>query len=213
MFSYLWGGTGDYWNRGWGGGFLTMSNTTQSVFRQAAVWSILDFCEIVRGKVTGHCLGNSILRGSWAKVDVESWTNWLSFYSLRAGNLHHSGMSHTIRGWAMPWSSDEMLVGQHQRVDVSARARNVHKGPWQKRLEEDLCWIVPHVPLRIQLVKGLSWTDLLKEYLAQFWTILSTSSTDWLGSATTSSWIQSISSEFFLQLFSFSDNVIKHPCC
>ena len=42
-------------------------------------------------------------------------------------------------GWATPWSAEEMLDGQRQRVDILAHARSAHKGLIQKRLEEDLC--------------------------------------------------------------------------
>ena len=61
-----------------------------------------------------------------------------------------------LEGWATPWSADEMLDRHHQRVDVSAYARTAHKGFLQKRLEEDLCWIVPQVPPTTQSVKGLN---------------------------------------------------------
>ena len=43
----------------------------------------------------------------------------------------------------MPWLAEEMLDAQHQRVDIPAHARTVHKGLLRKRLEEDLCWIIP----------------------------------------------------------------------
>ena len=56
----------------------------------------------------------------------------------------------------MPWSAGEMLDGQHQRVDISTRARTAHKGVLQKRLEEDICWIVPHVFLTTQLFERLN---------------------------------------------------------
>ena len=69
--------------------------------------------------------------------------------------------------WAMLWSAEEMLDGQHRRVDIPAHARNAHKGLPQKRLEEDLYWIIPQVPLphlpppfaTTQSVKGLNWTE------------------------------------------------------
>ena len=71
------------------------------------------------------------------------------FNSQKDGGLHGSGMSHAmtafpkpsfrIGGWATPWSAEEMLDGQHQRVDVPAYARTAYKGLLQKRLEEDLC--------------------------------------------------------------------------
>ena len=44
-----------------------------------------------------------------------------------------------------PWSAEEMLDGQHQRMDNPARARSTHKGLLQKRPEEDLCCSVPPV--------------------------------------------------------------------
>ena len=59
-------------------------------------------------------------------------------------------------GWATSWLVEEMMDGQHQRVDIPAHARTAHKGLLLKRLEEDLCWIIPHVPLTTQLVKGLT---------------------------------------------------------
>ena len=49
---------------------------------------------------------------------------------------HPSGY---LGGWVTPWSAEEMLDGQHQRVDSPAYARPAHKGLLQKRLEEDLC--------------------------------------------------------------------------
>ena len=61
--------------------------------------------------------------------------------------------------WMMPWSAEELLDGQHQRVDISASARTAHKGLLQERLEEALCWIIPHVLLMTQAVKGLNWTE------------------------------------------------------
>ena len=33
------------------------------------------------------------------------------------------------------------------------------RAPLQKRLEEDLCWIVPHVLPTILLIEGLDWTE------------------------------------------------------
>ena len=38
----------------------------------------------------------------------------------------------------MLWSAEEMLDGQHQRVDIPAYARTVHKGRLQKTLA--LCY-------------------------------------------------------------------------
>ena len=42
----------------------------------------------------------------------------------------------------------------------SACVRTANNGLLQKRLEEDLQWIVPYVPVMTQSVKGLNWTGL-----------------------------------------------------
>ena len=68
-------------------------------------------------------------------------------------------------GWA-----EEMLDGQHRRVDIPAHARSAHKGLLQKRLEEDLCWIIPHVCPTTKSIKVLTWTDQsLKERFRCMW--------------------------------------------
>ena len=63
-------------------------------------------------------------------------------YSMRTSPKPSAGHS---GGWATPWLSQEMLDGQRQRVDIPSNARTAHKGFLQKRLEEDLCRIIPHV--------------------------------------------------------------------
>ena len=57
--------------------------------------------------------------------------------------------SRHFEGWTTPWSAEEMLDGQL-----------AHKGLLQKRLEENPCWIVRHVPPTTQSVDGLNWTEL-----------------------------------------------------
>ena len=65
-----------------------------------------------------------------------------------------------LGGWATPWSAEKMLDGHYQRVDIPAHCTAAHKGLLQKRLEEDLCWIVPRVLPTIRSGKGLNWTEL-----------------------------------------------------
>ena len=89
----------------------------------------------------------------------------------RDGNLHSSGMSHSTTAspkpsFKAPWRVGDSVVGRGNagwtsRADIPAHTRTAHKGLLQKRLEEDLCWIVPHVPTTThQSVKGLNWTEL-----------------------------------------------------
>ena len=86
-----------------------------------------------------------------AEQDLLLWLHRSLFQPLsRDGNLqglachtpqqppqnHPSGH---VGGWTTTWAAEEMLGGQHQRVDIPAYARTAHKGLLQKRLEEDLC--------------------------------------------------------------------------
>ena len=75
----------------------------------------------------------------------------------KMSNLHGSRMSCArkplwnnssgyIGWWATPWSAEEMLYGQRQRLDIPAHARTAHNGLPQKRLEMYLCQILPHAP-------------------------------------------------------------------
>ena len=77
----------------------------------------------------------------------------------RYGRLqnHPSG---PLGEWATQRSTEQMLDGQHLKVEIPAHARTANNSLLQKRLEEDLCWIVPHVPLTTHSVKGLNWTKL-----------------------------------------------------
>ena len=43
-------------------------------------------------------------------------------------------------GWAMPWSAEEMLDGQRQRVNIPPLARTANNGLTQRRLEDVLSY-------------------------------------------------------------------------
>ena len=45
------------------------------------------------------------------------------------------------------------------RMDIPDHTRTTHMGFLQKRLEDDICWIILHVPTTTLLVKGLNWTE------------------------------------------------------
>ena len=47
------------------------------------------------------------------------------------------------------------------KIVLPAYATTAHKGLMQKRLKEDLWWIIPYGPSTTQSVKGLNWTVLL----------------------------------------------------
>ena len=96
------------------------------------------------------------------------------FWQLsRDGHLHGSGMPHATTAspkessFRAPWrvgdalSAEEMLDGEHQRVDIPAYARIAYKSPLLKRLEEELCCIVPLPPPPSRLLnRSLDWTEL-----------------------------------------------------
>ena len=64
-----------------------------------------------------------------------------------------------LGGWAMPWSAEEVLDGQRQRMVIPTLAGSANNSRPQKRLGEDLCWIVRRVPPTNHSVKGLNWTE------------------------------------------------------
>ena len=54
-------------------------------------------------------------------------------------SLSKTTLQGTLTCGRHPGMAEEMLDGQHQRVDIPAQARAAHKGLLQKRPEEDLC--------------------------------------------------------------------------
>ena len=99
----------------------------------------------------------------------------LPSYCRGTGNWHGSDMSHAtttspkpffgghLGGSATPRSEEEMLDGQHQRVDIPAHARTAYKGLLQKTLWVDLRWIVSHIHPTTQSIKGLNWSELSRD--------------------------------------------------
>ena len=62
---------------------------------------------------------------------------------VRASHTPHQPLqnhpSGHLEGWATPWSAEEMLNGQRQRVDDTAHSTTAHDSLPKKRLEEDFC--------------------------------------------------------------------------
>ena len=90
------------------------------------------------------------------------------FWQLsRDGNMHRSGMSHAMTASPKPSFRAPCRVGDavvwrgNAGWTTSAHARIAHKGFLKKRPEDNLCWIVPHVPPTTQLVKRLNWNELI----------------------------------------------------
>ena len=106
------------------------------------------------GTSSGNCL------------ETETCMVWACYMPEQHLQNHPSGH---LWGWATLWLAKDMLDGQHQRVDVPAHAKAPHNGLLQKRLEQDLYWIVHHAPdpfpppstsTTTQSIKGLNWTEL-----------------------------------------------------
>ena len=102
------------------------------------------------------------------------WVHRNLFWQLsRHGNVRGSGMSHAttacpepslghLGGWVMGAMVGRGNAGwTTSKSGHPADAKTAHKGHLQKRLEEDLGWIVPHVPPLTHLVKGLTLSELI----------------------------------------------------
>ena len=60
----------------------------------------------------------------------------------------------------MPWSAEDVLDVENQRVVIPAHARTDHKGLLQERRGEDLCRYMCHAPSPMtQVVKELNRTE------------------------------------------------------
>ena len=68
--------------------------------------------------------------------ETETCMVWACHMPKQPLQNHSSGY---LGGWKMPWSAEEMLNGQHQRLGIPAHAKTANKGIPQKRLPEDLC--------------------------------------------------------------------------
>ena len=98
------------------------------------------------------------------------------FWQLsRDGKLLGYGMSHATAISPEPSFRAPCRVGyavvsrrntgwQHQRADIPAHARTAHKDPLQKRPEDNICWIVLHVPPTTQSVKKVKWIELNEKW-------------------------------------------------
>ena len=70
---------------------------------------------------------------------VKKWKLVWFGHVTRHDSLSKTIIHGTLEGGPTPSSAEEMLDGQHQRVDIPARARTAHKDHLPKRLEEHLC--------------------------------------------------------------------------
>ena len=53
-----------------------------------------------------------------------------AYHTLRQPLQNHP--SGYLGGWGTPWSAEDMLDGQHQRVDIAAHATTAHTGGLQR---------------------------------------------------------------------------------
>ena len=97
------------------------------------------------------------------------WVHRNLFWQLsRYGNLHGLGISHATTVWPKrslraAWKVGDAMVCHGWTASKSGHpcpCQNCSQGLLQKRLEEDLCWIIHHVPLMTQSVTGMNWTEL-----------------------------------------------------
>ena len=131
-------------------------------------WHDLLFIGVFRSRLSNpSAWGNFSLNPTWSTrpttgcgaSSISLWVHRNLFWQMSRDGTCMVGVCHTPRQplqnhpsrhlgeWATPWSAEEILNGHHQRVDIPTNARITQKGLLLKRLEGDLCWIVPHAPL------------------------------------------------------------------
>ena len=129
------------------------------IFYGCETWTLLADCEKkdpgFQNQVTEETSPHLLLGAQDQRLGVEQdqlpcGSTGTSSCNCQEMEICSVGMSHAttaspkpslgnLRGWATPWSAEEMLGGQHERVDISDHAKTVHKRFLRKRLEEDLC--------------------------------------------------------------------------
>ena len=62
---------------------------------------------------------------------------WFEHCHTPRQSLQNHSSGH-LGGCETPWSAEETLDGQHQRVDIAAHARTTHNGLLHGRLQENL---------------------------------------------------------------------------
>ena len=120
-------------------------------------------------------LENKISDWVWSKINFLVAHRNLFWQLSRDGNWHGLDISRTTTAFLHPsWhlggratqqSADEMMDGQHQRVDIPGYARTAHEDLPYKRLEEGLSWIVRLVFSTTRFVEGLNWTELQTHFV------------------------------------------------
>ena len=60
---------------------------------------------------------------------VKRWKIAWFGHVTRRDSLTKTILQGSLEGGRTPWSAEEMLDGQHQRVDIPARAKTADKGP------------------------------------------------------------------------------------
>ena len=131
-----------------------MSKETSPYFLLAAQDQRLDAEREQLCRSTRTSSGNS--------QETETCMVWACHTPQQPVQNHPSGH---LGGWTTRWSAEELLNGQYQRVDILAHARTAYTDLMRKRLRENLCRIVPHVPPTTQSDKGLNWTDTILNLL------------------------------------------------
>ena len=89
---------------------------------------------------------------------------WQPLQNHPSGDIGQNHPSGNIGEWAMPWLAEEMLDGQHQRVDIAAHTRTTHNGLLQrdwKRSSAELVLTSPRRPNRSRDWTELNWTNYL----------------------------------------------------
>ena len=76
--------------------------------------------------------------GADININVEVRGGMARAYHMPQQPLQNHPSGH-LGGWATPWSAEEALGRQQQRVGIPASFRTAHKGLLQRRLKEDLC--------------------------------------------------------------------------
>ena len=84
----------------------------------------------------------------------------VTFLAICPKRLVHSQECWGINWWRKVNTSNKLGKGASYSRTTLPMPELLTVSLLQKRLEENLCWIIPRVPMTTQPVKGLNWTEL-----------------------------------------------------
>ena len=122
-------------------------------------------CQSMLARPSGkdyHCPSLTLFHKTFPSMVAEGVNDWSLWLSAATCCFSLSVVTATFRWDFLSQGTESFWFVRaiFKPMLTLAEARTTHKGLLQRRLDEDIYWIVPHVPPTTQSVKGPNWTEM-----------------------------------------------------